>query len=1313
MVVAGVSHSSQGPSSNVRAKRKQSLGRAAAALVGILSLLSGLMFAAARADSPDPKLPFTGSSVVNADGSVTLTVQGDWAWTTHHSDCNSNRYAVGWAVDWNDSSQPGNVVGQANGNGPVVDVGTAAANALNPADNAVHYAPSAPRCGTYDPVAGYNSGTWGPLSHTYPKGVPTIVPCVVTYDVHKATGSEVVAGGQNHNHDNSVQSNQNTPLGNGCFPFTFPVLTTNASATVTLGNAIHDTAHLTGATNDAGGFISFTAYGPGDNTCTNKVFTSTAVAVNGSGDYPSQSFTPATSGTYRWIAHYTGDAKNSQSTTACADPAESVAVTAPNPAIEVVKDGPAQAHEGDVITYSFKVTNTGDVTLNNISVDDNVIGPIGTIASLAVGASQTLTKAFQVPVGKTDIVNTVTACGTDALATQVCDTDNHKLHPIHPAIHVVKDGPALAHVGDTITYTFATTNPGDVPLANVTLDDARCDGNAQFLGGDTNGDAMLQTTETWTYSCLHLITAGDPDPLPNTATATGMDPLKKVVTDTDDHIVDLIHPAVDVVKSGPAQAHEGDTVTYSFKVTNTGDTLLTNVTVDDDVVGHVGTVASLAVGASTTLTKDFVVPVGNADITNTVTVCAADPLKALTCDTDHHKLHPIHPAINLTKDGPALAHVGDTVTYKFVVTNPGDVPLTNVSLTDPKCNAAPVLGSKTGGNNDDVLDLTETWSYTCTHVVTAGDPDPLPNTATVTGVDPLQKTVSAKASHLVDLIHPDITVQKSGALQAHPGDNVTYTFKVSNSGDTDLNNVSVDDNILGHIGTIASLPTGTSQTLTKGYPVPPGGGDITNTVTACGKDVLLLQVCDTDNHTLHRLNPAIMVIKSGPGTAHPGDIITYSFKVTNTGDTDLSNVTVDDDVLGHIATLPSLAVGASVTLTKDFKVPAGNTDITNTVTACGLDKLVLQVCDTDHHKLHPLDPAIHVVKNGPAQAHVGDTITYTFAVTNPGSVGLSNVTLTDPRCDSAPLLGVKSGGNTDSTLDLTESWAYSCTHKITASDPDPLPNTATASGVDPLQKTVTATANHTVDIIHPAVTVVKSGPSQAHEGDTVLYTFKVTNTGDTDLSNVSVDDDILGHVGIIGSLAIGTSQTLAHSFTIPANSKNDIVNTVTVCATDALLAKTCDTDNHKLHPLHPAIAIVKTANPLSVNPGQSVTYTYKVTNTGDVDLTNVTVDDDILGHIGTLPSLAVGATQTLTKAVTIQADSPTRNVATAVGTDPLGTKVSAQDDAVITVVLGEIIQRPLPRTGLALGLMAFAALALISVGGVLIKLRRRIETEAN
>jgi len=79
----------------------------------------------------------------------------------------------------------------------------------------------------------------------------------------------------------------------------------------------------------------------------------------------------------------------------------------------------------------------------------------------------------------------------------------------------------------------------------------------------------------------------------------------------------------------------------------------------------------------------------------------------------------------------------------------------------------------------------------------------------------------------------------------------------------------------------------------------------------------------------------------------------------------------------------------------------------------------------------------------------------------------------------------------------------------------------------------------------------------------------------------------------------------------------------------------------------------------SIVVGDPVLWEYIVTNTGDVDLTNVEVTDDILGPIGTIPSLAVGETQTLT-ANGIAAAGQYANLGTATG-EYNGTTVSDED----------------------------------------------------
>ena len=193
-------------------------------------------------------------------------------------------------------------------------------------------------------------------------------------------------------------------------------------------------------------------------------------------------------------------------------------------------------------------------------------------------------------------------------------------------IHIVKGGPKLAHVGDTITYTFTVSLTTPEPLGSITLTDPVCNTAPAYVSGD-DGDAILEPGETWTYTCDHVATAKDPDPLPNTATVTGTSQDGRTATDSDDHVVDLIHPAIKIVKTvAPTSGSAGETVTYRYVVTNTGDTTLYKVRVTDDVLGTIGTVAKLEPGHSVTFTKDSVLPKGAASLKNVGTATGSDAL---------------------------------------------------------------------------------------------------------------------------------------------------------------------------------------------------------------------------------------------------------------------------------------------------------------------------------------------------------------------------------------------------------------------------------------------------------------------------------------------------------------------------------------------------------------------------------------------------------------------------------------------------------------------------------------------------------------
>jgi uncharacterized repeat protein (TIGR01451 family) len=310
-------------------------------------------------------------------------------------------------------------------------------------------------------------------------------------------------------------------------------------------------------------------------------------------------------------------------------------------------------------------------------------------------------------------------------------------------LSIVKSGPAFAHAGDTITYTYTVSNAGPDEACNVVVND-NVAGTPTYVSGDTDGDGCIDPDETWTFQATYTVQAGDPDPLVNTATVSSDADDPDLSNNEATWTVDILHPAIDVSKSCPQYAHEGDTISYTITVENTGDTPLSNVMVSDPLLGFSWT-GSLAVGEVMTFTVPFTVPTPSGDITNTVTASGEDPLGLTVTDTAQCTVDVLHPAIAIVKSADKVtARAGDTITYTIIVTNTGDTPLYGVTVTDT------LLGTFSIGTLGVGQSVTITPAPTYT--VNAGDPDPLVNTATASGHDILGLTVTATDSWSVDLI---------------------------------------------------------------------------------------------------------------------------------------------------------------------------------------------------------------------------------------------------------------------------------------------------------------------------------------------------------------------------------------------------------------------------------------------------------------------------------------------------------------------------------------------------------------------------------
>jgi uncharacterized repeat protein (TIGR01451 family) len=443
--------------------------------------------------------------------------------------------------------------------------------------------------------------------------------------------------------------------------------------------------------------------------------------------------------------------------------------------------------------------------------------------------------------------------------------------------------------GDAITYTLAVTNEGDGAAVSVVATDqlpagvtfaeatASCSEDAGLVTcalGDIDAGAGLDVAITVTVdesSCGVLVNSADVSASNETGETDGNNASNEVI-----NTVECAQPAppdLRVSKHSNADGilHDSDDFLYTITVTNVGGQGATGVELVDVLPAgalHVGVPpfptfagkacavtssvlpggvpyaevrcgpVSLGPGASTSVTvKVFVSGDVCGTITNVADVEGADESEANVGPDNHAEASDeiaCVPRIRLRKDGPSLAHVGDTIPYVLTARNNGGVDLSDIDLSDPSCGTPPVRVDD--GDGDDLLAVGEAWRFACDRTITAGDGDVVRSRATISGAHEGGKVRDSDA-HDVRVIHPSIALETSATPTAGPaGTLVVYTYVVANTGDTKLFDISVDDDIEGHIGDIGSLAAGASAELT--HETTLGSSPITSVGSANGYDAL-------------------------------------------------------------------------------------------------------------------------------------------------------------------------------------------------------------------------------------------------------------------------------------------------------------------------------------------------------------------------------------------------------------------------------------------------------------------------------------------
>ncbi len=527
---------------------------------------------------------------------------------------------------------------------------------------------------------------------------------------------------------------------------------------------------------------------------------------------------------------------------------------------------------GTAVTYCFVVTNAGDTFLDDVKLDDETLG-IDEAAMTLLSGSTPLTPSASLTYFYTDTISgdltnvaAVVANPTDGDGNDLpgaenpTDSDDAQVDQVGPGIDIDKtvfyghesDGSnegatcpgsdLLRSAPDApITYCFVVTNTGDTALISTVITDADL-GALLPVGdlaiGESKTVAFEETLDGDLVNLAEVVavpvdTLGEPIP-------------ETEVRDEDEAEVQTAAPAVRIEKTVYLGRDDGEfcpgeeivvgtpgtSVTYCFRVTNTGDTHLNTVVISDSDLGITLTSdALLAPQESVTLFSSAIII---DDLLNTAAVVAnpadgdGDDLTGVgdVTDDDTAAVDKVLPAIDLRKtvytghDAGAscegneleIGISGTAVTYCFAATNTGDTHLTSLTLTDPELGLVPAdfipldpAASGTplapGAERIFYVETTITRDVASPAFVVGNPSDAaggdLPGVDDVTDDDPAG----------VDLVGPGVELRKTVYL-GHDGgescrgtelvagvigDLITYCFEVTNTGDTFLNDINLGD----------------------------------------------------------------------------------------------------------------------------------------------------------------------------------------------------------------------------------------------------------------------------------------------------------------------------------------------------------------------------------------------------------------------------------------------------------------------------------------------------------------------------------------
>lgn len=816
-------------------------------------------------------------------------------------------------------------------------------------------------------------------------------------------------------------------------------------------------------------------------------------------------------------------------------------------------------------------------------------------------------------------------------------------------------------IGDTLSYSISLSNPGNVTSQNIIFTDVLPEGITFISGTLTNDSGTQQIGNPATGIQIGNINPGSTATIVINALVTNIpsiNPISNFSSVQFAHVVDPSQPSVSqtnlsntvstTIKSAILTTTKsadksvisvGDTITYTTTITNTGNTAAANIkftsaipanttfipnSVTINGVQQSGVQPALGVNIPNiapgeTVTVTFQVNVlsvpssssimGNDTILYSYTV---DPngTPVTTSTSTNIVTNPVLDAIiTMVKSvDQTLVTLGDTITYTILLTNTGNTNATNITFTDLIPNGTTFITDSVTIDGITQIGLNPNTGITigaiapnssisiAFQVTATSTPvqNPIANSATASYTfiaDPnapiVSRTVTSNTVFTTINTATILSLKQVDKSFSRIGDTLTYTVALTNNGNSSAQNVIFTD----------TVPSGTAfiaDTFSING-IPQSGANPVNGVNI--------------------------------GSITAGTTVTVSFQVT------VTSLPTENPIVNFSSTSYQLV-----------SPPDAGTSISNPVST-QIKEAILSMAKNESLSF----------------ANIGQTAFYTTSISNIGNTDATNIVFTDVLPNGVTfvpntltvdgVLQPDANPNTGVLLaTLPPNEIYSIVFQVTVNSIPPInpaPNTASTTyefTVDPVNPPVlsAATSNTTLLQINNAniISTKTTDLTFADVGNTITFTLNLPNTGNVTATDVTVIDTLDSNLtfvpnsftvngqtilnadlstGVnIGSINGGTAAIVTFQATVttlPINNpiSNSALTTYRyIVDPDQSPITTSNQSNTTTTQINSAILTAqKSTNVFTVDIGQDIVYSVTITNSGNVNATNVIFTDVI------------------------------------------------------------------------------------------------------